>query len=175
MIERVLAILCLAACWVGCSSGQSPEGAKSEGKSAPATAAAAAVQDPRLIGREWRLESFGPVGDERPPVGIYPITLLFSQDGWLDGSAGCNTYRTTYRAGADGTIAVRAPVRSNKSCPSTIGRQEQVYLDVLHRAESYEVHDDRLLVFYEGGSRNLVYTGATSSSAPGGSSQTPSS
>ena len=176
MFERGLAILCIAACCVGCSSG----GSADEAKPAEAAAeAAAGVQDDRLIGRQWRLESFGAVGEERVPIGLEPITLQFNQDGWIDGSTGCATYRTTYRTGADGTLAVRAIVRlkSNNNCPSTIERQDEVYVDVLHRAESYEVHDDRLLVFYEGGSRNLVYTGATSSSspAPAGSSQTPSS
>lgn len=172
MIVRALAMVCLAGCWIGCSSSESPGGAKPD-QAAPA--AGPSVQDPRLTGREWRLESFGAVGDERTPIGTEPITLLFNEDGTVDGSSGCNTYRTTYRTGADGTLAVRALVRTNKKCPSTIERQEKVYLDVLHRVESYEVHGDRLLVFYEGGSRNLVYSGATSSSAPEGSSQTPSS
>jgi len=173
MVARALAVLCLSAWFFGCSSGE-PDGAPAKQDKTPPSAGPA-VKDQRLIGREWRLQSLGAVGEEKSLFPDTTITLIFNEDGTLDGLSGCNNYRTTYRAGAAGDLAVRAMVRTNKSCGFAIDRQETTYLDVLHRAESYEVHEDRLLVFYESGSRNLIFASATSSSPPEGSSQTPSS
>jgi heat shock protein HslJ len=161
MVQRALALLVLAGLVLACGSRDGAEGTAPPQEKTP-PAAAPSVLDERLLDREWRLESFGAMGEERPLLGTTTITLRFNDDRTLDGFAGCNTYRTTYRTGAAGELAVRALVRTNQECSDGVTRQETTYLDVLHRVESYEVSQDRLLLFYEGGSRDLVYRGAAS-------------
>jgi len=164
MVRRTLGFLLVAGSVVACGSGGGPGGGAPQRNKTP-PAPAPAVADERLSAQDWRLEGLGAVGQEKPVHGGTLITLSFDPDGTLDGFSGCNNYRTTYRPGAAGELAVRAMVRTSKSCPETIERQETTYLDVLHRVESYEVHDGRLLLFYEGGSRNLVYRGVPDAGA----------
>ena len=166
MVRRTLGLLTLIGSLIACGSGGGSTGtaaqpAKPDRKPPDATPA---VADARLTEQDWRLESLGAVGEEKPILGGTLITLEFGADGWIDGFSGCNKYRTTYRPGTAGTLAVRAEVRTNQSCPETIERQERTFLDVLHRVETYEVADGRLRLRYEGGSRNLIFRGVPDAS-----------
>ena len=60
------------------------------------------------------------------------ITATFTADGKLTGSAGCNTYTSTYQADA-GTISIAEPVTTRMSCPEPKGvmEQEQAFLSAL--------------------------------------------
>jgi len=156
MVRGSLVLVALTGLIAGCGSGNQTDRTAPPPRST-APAAPPSVVDERLLDREWRLESFGAVGDEKPLVADSRIALTFNEDGTLDGFAGCNTYRTTYRSGSAGELTVRALVRSNDECSAAVMQQETTYLDVLHRVESYEVSPDQLLLFYEGGDRDLVY------------------
>ena len=146
---------------IGCgSSADDAPDTQPETPDATPAPVVASVLDQRLLDRDWQLESLGAVGEEKPILRATKIALRFHDDGTLDGFSGCNTYRTTYRTGAAGEISVRALNRTADECTEGITRQEETYLDVLRRVESYEVHEDQLLLFYEGGGRDLVYRAA---------------
>lgn len=159
MARGLLALLTLAGFLAGCGSGNQADRTAAPRETTAPAAAPPSVVDERLLGREWRLDSFGAAGEEKPLVADTKITLTFNADGTLDGFAGCNTYRTTFRSGSAGELTVRALVRSNDECSTAVNEQEKTYIDVLHRVESYEVSAGDLLLFYEGGSRDLVYRG----------------
>ncbi|MGH3038493.1 MAG: META domain-containing protein, partial [Gaiellaceae bacterium] len=52
------------------------------------------------------------------------ITATFAEDGTLSGSAGCNTYRTTYTTDRGG-IEIAAPAATKKACAEPDGIMEQ--------------------------------------------------
>lgn len=163
MLRRTLGLVALVGSVTACGSGGGSAGVAAQQDKTP-PASAPAVADSRLTAQDWRLESLGAVGQEKPIRGGTLITLEFGTDGWVDGFAGCNTYRTTYKPGAGGELDVRALVRSSKRCLDAIEMQETTYLDILHRVETYEVEDRRLRLFYEGGSRNLIFRGVPDAS-----------
>jgi heat shock protein HslJ len=68
------------------------------------------------------------------------ITATFAEDGTLSGSAGCNTYRTTYTT-EKGRIEIDPPASTKKACaePEGIMEQEMDYLTALPTAARFEV------------------------------------
>ena len=68
------------------------------------------------------------------------ITATFTADGKLTGSAGCNTYSSTYQADA-GSISIAEPVTTRMSCPEPEGvmEQEQAFLSALALTRRYSV------------------------------------
>jgi heat shock protein HslJ len=68
------------------------------------------------------------------------ITASFAEDGTFSGSAGCNTYRTTYTTDRGG-IEIGAPASTKQACaePEGIMEQEAAFLTALATAARYEV------------------------------------
>jgi heat shock protein HslJ len=68
------------------------------------------------------------------------ITARFGADGALGGSAGCNTYTSSYTTDGGG-IEITPPAATRKTCASPAGvmEQETAYLAVLPVAVSYRV------------------------------------
>ena len=68
------------------------------------------------------------------------ITARFGGDGTLGGSAGCNTYTSSYTTDGGG-IEITRPASTRKTCASPAGvmEQETAYLTVLPAAVSYRV------------------------------------
>lgn len=104
-----------------------------------------------LNGTEWTLISL----DGNKPVKNTRITLSFS-DGWAGGRAGCNGYGGGY---ADAGIITFSEISYTEMfCegPEGIMRQEEQYLDVLFRVNTYTFEEDRLTLMTED-RRTLVY------------------
>jgi heat shock protein HslJ len=68
------------------------------------------------------------------------ITASFAEEGALSGSAGCNTYRTTYTMDR-GAIEIDPPAATKKACAEPDGIMEEVaaFLAALPLAARYEV------------------------------------
>ena len=80
------------------------------------------------------------------------ITALFEPgetagEGTVGGSAGCNSYNTSYTF-ADGRLTVNSPMAMTQAlCPDeALNQLEQSYVTTLQTAESYEIFGDQLLV-----------------------------
>jgi ABC-type amino acid transport substrate-binding protein/heat shock protein HslJ len=73
------------------------------------------------------------------------ITAVLSADSSMTGSAGCNTYSTTYQVnGSDVTIAPPTVGRMVCSEPPGIMEQENAFLTALPKATGFQVSGDRL-------------------------------
>jgi Na+-transporting methylmalonyl-CoA/oxaloacetate decarboxylase gamma subunit len=70
----------------------------------------------------WVLLGFGdaaaPTVVERNTV----ITLVFTPDGSLNGSSGCNNYSSAYEVAPDGTLTIASPFAVPSGCWSPLGR-----------------------------------------------------
>jgi len=72
------------------------------------------------------------------------ITAVFSEDGKLNGSAGCNRYMTTYSVDGE-NITIQSPATTRMMCPGEgIMEQEAAYLKMLPQVSTYKISGDKL-------------------------------
>jgi heat shock protein HslJ len=112
-----------------------------------------------LTGTSWILESWatGSGGVSSVLAGT-EIDALFSPDGRVTGSAGCNQYFADFNR--TGTSLSFGPIGSTKMyCSEPDGRmaQEQAYLSLLGSVAGYEISVSRLILKDPGGSGVLTY------------------
>jgi hypothetical protein len=97
-----------------------------------------------LEGTTWLLDRILP-GSE--------ITAEFA-DGQVSGSAGCNTYRGTYRstrAAGRNTIEIGPLATTRSMCDEPLMEQESLYLAALEAATEYTIEGFALTIEYPGG------------------------
>jgi heat shock protein HslJ len=95
------------------------------------------------------------------PVPGTEITARFADDGTLTGSAGCNTYRTTFTTERGG-IEIEPPAGTKKACPEPEGvmEQEAAYLAALPTATHYRVDGGLLALLAADGTYVATYVRA---------------
>jgi heat shock protein HslJ len=109
-----------------------------------------------LIDTVWVLES---MGDPNSPTAVESgmiITAIFSQEGTLSGTSGCNNYVAGYTL-QDNQIKIEQPVSTLRACTQGM-EQEAAYLEALIGAETYQIKGAKLEITYDGGAGVLVYT-----------------
>ena len=101
----------------------------------------------------WEMESLA--GNDVLPGTT--ITLEFSGD-QISGSAGCNHYGGSYRAG-ENSLKVSGVFWTEMAClePEGILEQEQAYLAALSAAARYKIDGGRLEILDERGTQTLVF------------------
>jgi heat shock protein HslJ len=116
------------------------------------------VFDPQkpLINTQWVLTSYGDAGNPTPSEQGVVTTALFSADGTVNGSAGCNQYSAGYST-QDGQISITAPTSTMMACDTGI-EQEYTYLTALENAENYRILGATLEISYAGGGGVLRYS-----------------
>jgi heat shock protein HslJ len=105
-----------------------------------------AVQPASLVGTNWTATA---VNNNRQAVSSLiadtAITATFTEDGKMNGSAGCNNYMTSYTL--DGAnITIQPPATTRKLCPEPAGvmEQEAAFVTMLPQAATYTVSGDTL-------------------------------
>jgi heat shock protein HslJ len=98
------------------------------------------------------------------PVPGSMITATFADDGTLTGSAGCNTYRTSFTADR-GAIEILPLASTKKSCGSPAGvmEQEAAYLAALPTAVRYRLDGGSLALLAADGTYVASYIRAGTS------------
>lgn len=73
------------------------------------------------------------------------ITATFTEDGKLNGSAGCNTYMSTYTLDGQ-NITIQPPATTRKFCaePAGLMEQETAFVTMLPQATTYRISGDSL-------------------------------
>ena len=87
------------------------------------------------------------------------ITATFnSTEGEVSGSAGCNTYWAVYEV-KGGELSIFDMSFTEMACisPEGVMEQEQVFLSLLAKAQSFEANDATLTIFCSGG-QQLYFT-----------------
>jgi heat shock protein HslJ len=111
-----------------------------------------------LANTNWTLESFISGDAASSVISGTRITAVFSADGRLAGSAGCNQYFAEYAA--DGSALTISGVGSTKmycTAPDGIMIQESTYLNALAAAKGYSIEEDRLTILDGQGKALLEY------------------
>ena len=145
---RMPVILCLALllALVGCGGNGGGEAQEAPPSETPAPAGEAAPPDTTsmkmgwnlddVAGLTWVLDSIvldGETIDLQPDV---TSTFHYSEDGKVDGDAGCNKFSGTVTKHADtGTISLSPLAVTKMSCPGPTGVQETAYLSALSKVD----------------------------------------
>jgi heat shock protein HslJ/uncharacterized lipoprotein YbaY len=114
------------------------------------TATEAAGAAAPLLGGEWMVDT---VDDDR--LDYTQLSLKFRADGSLSGQAGCNSYTTTYRVDG-GTLDVGDTAATMMSCPAEVMAQEELFLEVLQDAASFEILDTGELAVTDSEGRSII-------------------
>ena len=107
----------------------------------------------------WEATAFRQGDAVASPLLETEVTAVFGEDGALTGSAGCNTYRSTYTT-EGATITIGEPVATEKACSAPIMEQEQAYLSALPLTASYRVEGSNLSLLTAGGTYVATYVRA---------------
>lgn len=99
---------------------------------------------------EWRLESYGTIGQTQLTIPGTEITLQFDKDeNKIMGSAGCNSYFAAYDVW-DRFISIGSLSQTRMYCQEGIMEQELKYLEILQKSESYMVQGNKLIILSSG-------------------------
>ena len=122
-----------------------------------------------------RFEAASPVGDWEAtsiqtgdaltsPLPGTTITATFADDGTLSGSAGCNSYTSSYTLDG-GEIEIAPPAATKKACaaPDGVMEQEAAYLAALPSATQFRVDGGALVLLAADGTYVASYLAAGTS------------
>jgi heat shock protein HslJ len=115
-----------------------------------------ASADP-LANTSWVLASMGQEGSETQAVEESQVTLMFEAEGQAGGSAGCNSYSSSYQVNED-SITFEAPTSTKMACEGEgIMDQETSFLQALETASRFELTETNLRIWYGDGKSVLTF------------------
>lgn len=100
-----------------------------------------AQPDNLLAGTSWKLVTYFD-GDELVPlVEGLEITAVFTEQGEVNGFAGCNIYSAIFTVGGD-AIVIDTPITTRRSCdqPIDVMQLEATYLGLLEAAQIFQIN-----------------------------------
>ena len=116
---------------------------------------------PSLVGTNWQANSYnnGRGGVQSLLAGT-EMTAVFSDDGQLSGSAGCNRYFGPYQSGGD-SLKIGPLASSRMLCePPAVMDQEHAFLAALEAATQYQFENGRLVLRDTSGATQAIFMAA---------------
>jgi heat shock protein HslJ len=123
---------------------------------------ACSAQNSMIDDAKWFLRSYGEENNLQALIEDTEITATFnSAKGEVIGSAGCNTYFATYEVNGN-KLSIFEMAFTEMAClsPEGVMEQEQEFLTILAKAQSFQADDMTLTIFCSGG-QQLYFTTAT--------------
>jgi heat shock protein HslJ len=116
---------------------------------------------PSLVGTTWQANSYnnGRGGVQSLLAGT-EMTAVFTDDGQMSGSAGCNRYFGPYQS-SGGTLKIGPLASSRMLCePPAVMDQELAFLAALEAATQYQFENGRLVLRDAGGATQAIFVAA---------------
>ena len=88
-----------------------------------------------LTGREWVVDTI----DDRKALDGSLLSLTFSADGRVSGSAGCNRFFAQFQLMNHNTIRIRQAASTMMACPEALMQQERRFLDLLEHLNRFRI------------------------------------
>ncbi len=111
-----------------------------------------------LVGTNWSLASFHTASAVSSVMSGTTITAVFSEDGRMSGSAGCNRYFATYNVtGTSMSIGTAGSTKMYCNSPGVM-EQEAAYLASLSTVTAFTITGDRLSLVDAQGTTLLTFT-----------------
>ena len=109
-----------------------------------------------LVGTTWVLVAYGDSDDLTPSEPGVMTTAIFSADGSVSGSTGCNSYSVGYTLNGS-QINFGLPISNLKAC-ATGAKQESDYLAFFENAQTYQLGIDALEIRSGDGSQVMRFS-----------------
>ena len=103
----------------------------------------------------WRLDSYGAPGNTTPAAPDVDTSIVFKEDGKIEGNVGCNGFGGDYTVEGN-TITFGPIVSTLMFCEGPVGDQETATLNVLAETVSYTIEGDTLTITSSDGSAVIV-------------------
>jgi len=103
--------------------------------------------DESFIGAEWHVTSFISDSEMIPVLSDYPISLNFTPEGWVFGTAGCNHFSGSYELGEGMSLHVGPLLATKMACEEDVMNQETAFIEAMSRVASYD--DSEGVTFYD--------------------------
>ena len=104
---------------------------------------------------EWRLVSYGDPANPTPAAPSVDTSIIFGEDGQVNGNVGCNGFGGGYEVDG-GTIIFEPLVSTLMFCEGQVGEQETVLLNVFDASASFVVDGNTLTITSADGSAVAV-------------------
>lgn len=103
----------------------------------------------------WRLDAYGAPGNTTPAAPDVDTSIVFKEDGKIEGNVGCNGFGGDYTV--EGNSITFGPIVSTLMfCEGPVGDQETTTLNVLVETVSYTLEGDTLTITSSDGSEVIV-------------------
>lgn len=119
-----------------------------------ALAACSPAASASVVG-EWTLASYGDPANPTPAAADVETSIIFGEDGQVNGTAGCNGFGGDYSVG-DGTITFGTLVSTLMFCEGPAGEQEAAVFAVFVATVPFTVDGDTLTITSADGSAVVV-------------------
>ena len=107
-----------------------------------------------LVGT-WRLISYGSPGNLTPAAPDVDTSIMFTEDGRVEGNVGCNGFGGDYTM--DGNTITFGPIVSTLMlCEGPVGDQETTTLNVLAETATFVIEGDTATITSADGSSVIV-------------------
>jgi len=104
----------------------------------------------------WTLESFDIEGNIVKPPKDQVYTIQFKEDSSVSGKNDCNDLFANYLITSDDSLKLERLVTTKKGCGGDQSISDK-YIHGLHYAKSYEIHKNRLTIYYGTNSKLTFY------------------
>lgn len=119
-----------------------------------ALAACSPAASPSIVG-EWTLESYGDPTNPTPSAPDVETSIIFGEDGQVNGNVGCNVFGGGYKVG-DGTVTFGNLFSTLMFCEGAAGEQETVVFGVFVETATYKLNGNTLTITSADGSSVVV-------------------
>ncbi len=111
-----------------------------------------------LVGPTWTVNGFNNgANGVVSPSGETPMTAIFTADGQVSGSSGCNQYHASYTV--DGNkISIGQIASTMMACDDAIMTQEQQFQTALGQAATFEIGISGLTLHSADGAAQVIFT-----------------
>lgn len=117
--------------------------------------AACSSAKPASITGEWTLESYGDPANPTPSAPDVETSIIFGEDGQVNGTAGCNGFGGDYSV-SDSTIKFGALFSTLMACEGPAGEQEAALFKVFVETATFTLNGNTLTVTSADGSSVVV-------------------
>jgi LPXTG-motif cell wall-anchored protein len=123
---------------------------------------------PEMLDKTWRLVSLQAPGQSAEDTRGKGLTIVFSADGKVSGSGGCNSFNSTYEATSSGTLTIKQPFAATlKACEDAVSNLEQQYFTAIGTIDRYALDGATgLRLGYAAGKGELLYETAARPTMP---------